>query len=103
MAADGYGYRLDHLIASSEVSVTECSYRHDWRRDYKLSDHSALVAELSVEQPQHRSELRRRRAALAELADAQASGACAPKGAWRFESSQPHRKAPLMRGFFVVR
>jgi endonuclease/exonuclease/phosphatase family metal-dependent hydrolase len=44
----GGGYRLDHLIASSEVSVTACSYRHDWRREDKLSDHSALVAELSV-------------------------------------------------------
>jgi exonuclease III len=45
----GGGYRLDHLIASAEVSVTTCSYRHDWRREDKLSDHSALVAELRVE------------------------------------------------------
>jgi endonuclease/exonuclease/phosphatase family metal-dependent hydrolase len=44
----GGGYRLDHLIASAEVDVTTCSYRHDWRREAKLSDHSALVAELSV-------------------------------------------------------
>jgi exonuclease III len=44
----GGGYRLDHLIASADVSVTTCSYRHDWRREDKLSDHSALVAELSV-------------------------------------------------------
>ena len=44
----GGGYRLDHLIASPEVSVSACSYRHDWRRDDRLSDHSALVAELSV-------------------------------------------------------
>jgi exodeoxyribonuclease-3 len=44
----GGGYRLDHLIASTEVDVTTCSYRHDWRREDKLSDHSALVAELSV-------------------------------------------------------
>jgi exonuclease III len=44
----GGGYRLDHLIASAEVGVTECDYRHDWRRDDRLSDHSALVAELSV-------------------------------------------------------
>ena len=44
----GGGYRLDHLIASAEVEVTACSYRHDWRREDKLSDHSALVAELSV-------------------------------------------------------
>jgi exonuclease III len=44
----GGGYRLDHLIASSEVTVTTCAYRHDWRREDKLSDHSALIAELSV-------------------------------------------------------
>ena len=44
----GGGYRLDHLIASPEVEVTACSYRHDWRREDKLSDHSALVAELDV-------------------------------------------------------
>ena len=44
----GGGWRLDHLIASAEVTVTACSYRHDWRREEKLSDHSALVAELSV-------------------------------------------------------
>ena len=47
----GGGYRLDHLIASSEVEVTECAYRHDWRRDEKLSDHSALVARLRIENP----------------------------------------------------
>jgi exodeoxyribonuclease III len=50
----GGGYRLDHLIASAEVDVTACSYRHDWRRTDRLSDHSALVAELSVEAPQRR-------------------------------------------------
>jgi exonuclease III len=47
----GGGWRLDHLIASAEVAVTACSYRHDWRREDKLSDHSALVAELSVQAP----------------------------------------------------
>jgi exonuclease III len=50
----GGGYRLDHLIASPEVAVTACAYRHDWRRDDKLSDHSALVAELSVGRPSRR-------------------------------------------------
>jgi exonuclease III len=50
----GGGYRLDHLIASSDVTVTACSYRHDWRREDRLSDHSALVAELSVERPRRR-------------------------------------------------
>jgi exonuclease III len=44
----GGGYRLDHLIASAEVTVTACSYRHDWRREDGLSDHSALVSDLSV-------------------------------------------------------
>jgi exonuclease III len=44
----GGGWRLDHLIASAEVEVTECAYRHDWRREDGLSDHSALVADLSV-------------------------------------------------------
>src|SRR5918995_971961 len=44
----GGGYRLDHLIASAEVEVPECTYRHDWRREDRLSDHSALVARLSV-------------------------------------------------------
>jgi exonuclease III len=43
----GGGYRLDHLIASEEVTVSECAYRHDWRREDKLSDHSPLVARLS--------------------------------------------------------
>jgi exonuclease III len=47
----GGGYRLDHLIASAEVEVAECAYRHDWRRDDRLSDHSALVARLRIEDP----------------------------------------------------
>jgi exonuclease III len=47
----GGGWRLDHLIASAEVEVTECAYRHDWRRDDGLSDHSALVARLRIEEP----------------------------------------------------
>ena len=43
----GGGYRLDHLIVSPELEVFGCSYRHDWRRELGLSDHSALVAELA--------------------------------------------------------
>jgi exonuclease III len=43
----GGGYRLDHLIVSSEVVVDECRYEHAWRED-RLSDHSALLARLSV-------------------------------------------------------
>ena len=44
----GGGYRLDHLIASAEVDLMSCSYRHDWRREDRLSDHSALMARVSV-------------------------------------------------------
>jgi exonuclease III len=47
----GGGYRLDHLIASAEVEVSECAYRHEWRREDKLSDHSALVARLTLAKP----------------------------------------------------
>jgi exonuclease III len=43
----GGGYRLDHLIVSSQVVVDACHYAHAWRRA-GLSDHSALIAELSV-------------------------------------------------------
>jgi exonuclease III len=44
----GGGYRLDHLIVSEEIEVIECDYRHEWRTELKLSDHSPLVAELVV-------------------------------------------------------
>jgi exodeoxyribonuclease III len=44
----GGGYRLDHLICSAELAVDRCEYTHDWRREDKLSDHSALLADLSV-------------------------------------------------------
>ncbi|MFL5955877.1 MAG: hypothetical protein ACJ756_00345, partial [Solirubrobacterales bacterium] len=43
----GGGYRLDHLIVSAGVEVERCEYRHDWRIE-RLSDHSALVAELAI-------------------------------------------------------
>ena len=39
----GGGYRLDHLIVSSEVEALVCGYLHEWR-DEGLSDHSPLVA-----------------------------------------------------------
>jgi exodeoxyribonuclease-3 len=39
------GYRLDHLIVSSDVIVPEIEYLHDWR-DAGLSDHSPLFASL---------------------------------------------------------
>jgi len=41
----GGGWRLDHLVVSSDVAVPDCHYLHDWRHE-GLSDHSALVAEL---------------------------------------------------------
>lgn len=44
----GGGYRLDHLVVSKDVRVERVEYRHEWRRDLGLSDHSALVAELDV-------------------------------------------------------
>jgi exonuclease III len=44
----GGGYRLDHLVVSDDVQVERVEYRHDWRRELRLSDHSALVAEFSV-------------------------------------------------------
>jgi exodeoxyribonuclease III len=43
----GGGWRLDHLIVSSEVTVRSCRYAHDWRRA-GLSDHSALIAEIEA-------------------------------------------------------
>lgn len=51
----GGGYRLDHLIVSAEIEVEECSYRHQWRRELKLSDHSPLVARLSARPSMQRS------------------------------------------------
>jgi exonuclease III len=43
----GGGYRLDHLIVSEELAVEDCRYAHTWR-DEGLSDHSALVAKLTL-------------------------------------------------------
>lgn len=43
----GGGYRLDHLIVSGEIAVEQCRYEHSWREE-GLSDHSALVAKLSL-------------------------------------------------------
>jgi endonuclease/exonuclease/phosphatase family metal-dependent hydrolase len=44
----GGGYRLDHVIVSEEIDVTDCRYLHEWRTEAKLSDHSPLIAELRV-------------------------------------------------------
>jgi exonuclease III len=49
----GGGYRLDHLIVSSEVQAPVCGYLHEWR-DEGLSDHSPLVAH--IRWPGHVSE-----------------------------------------------
>jgi exonuclease III len=42
----GGGYRLDHLIVSEDVKVSDVRYLHDWRRA-GLSDHSPLYTTLS--------------------------------------------------------
>jgi endonuclease/exonuclease/phosphatase family metal-dependent hydrolase len=39
------GYRLDHMLVSTQLVVQECRYEHRWRED-GLSDHSALIARL---------------------------------------------------------
>ena len=35
------GYRLDHVFASTDLSLRACAYLHEWR-EAGLSDHSAL-------------------------------------------------------------
>jgi exonuclease III len=42
----GGGYRLDHLIVSSDVDIQRIEYLHDWRQNANLSDHSPLLATL---------------------------------------------------------
>ena len=44
----GGGYRLDHLIVSEQIEVEDCRYGHAWRRQLGLSDHSPLLAELTL-------------------------------------------------------
>jgi exodeoxyribonuclease-3 len=39
----GYGWRLDHILASPELTPVECDYVHEWREE-RLSDHSAMWA-----------------------------------------------------------
>jgi endonuclease/exonuclease/phosphatase family metal-dependent hydrolase len=41
------GYRLDHVLVSSDIDVQRCEYLHDWRLE-GLSDHSALEADLRM-------------------------------------------------------
>jgi exonuclease III len=45
MAPPGYGWRLDHVIASPQLVPVRCDYVHAWR-EQGLSDHSAIWAEL---------------------------------------------------------
>jgi len=40
----GGGYRLDHLIVSTELDVKDIEYLHEWRQTAGLSDHSPLLA-----------------------------------------------------------
>jgi exonuclease III len=42
----GGGYRLDHLVVSADIAVSDCRYLHDWRLA-GLSDHSPLLATIS--------------------------------------------------------
>jgi exonuclease III len=44
----GGGYRLDHLVVSADIEVSDCRYGHAWRRELRLSDHSPLLAELKL-------------------------------------------------------
>jgi exonuclease III len=44
---NGGGYRLDHVIVSRGIDVRRCEYLHEWR-EHGLSDHSALLAELTI-------------------------------------------------------
>ncbi len=41
------GYRLDHIFASSEFTLRNCGYIHQWRVQ-GLSDHSAIFADVVV-------------------------------------------------------
>jgi exonuclease III len=43
----GGGYRLDHVLVSREIEVMRCEYLHAWR-ETGLSDHSAMLAELTI-------------------------------------------------------
>jgi exodeoxyribonuclease III len=42
----GGGYRLDHLVLSPGITISELTYLHQWRHD-GLSDHSPLLARIA--------------------------------------------------------
>jgi len=44
----GYGWRLDHVICSPELEPLACDYLHEWARDLRLSDHSAMWAQVAA-------------------------------------------------------
>jgi exonuclease III len=46
----GFGYRLDHIMASPELEPVESDYVHEWRTE-RLSDHSAMWARLERPTP----------------------------------------------------
>jgi endonuclease/exonuclease/phosphatase family metal-dependent hydrolase len=41
----GGGYRLDHLVVSQQIAMSDIGYLHDWRLE-GLSDHSPLLARI---------------------------------------------------------
>src|SRR3954470_18938520 len=41
--ATGFGYRLDHIMASPGLEPVACEYIHEWRTE-RLSDHSGMWA-----------------------------------------------------------
>ncbi|MGI8511123.1 MAG: endonuclease/exonuclease/phosphatase family protein [Solirubrobacteraceae bacterium] len=44
----GFGWRLDHILCSPGLHPVTCRYVHAWR-EARLSDHSAMWAELELE------------------------------------------------------
>jgi endonuclease/exonuclease/phosphatase family metal-dependent hydrolase len=59
------GYRLDHLLASGDVEVLACDYVHELRLE-RMSDHSALVANLELPARHDRRHDEQRTAAVEE-------------------------------------
>ena len=43
-----FGWRLDHILCSPGLHPVTCGYVHAWR-EARLSDHSAMWAELELE------------------------------------------------------
>ena len=50
----GYGWRLDHIMASPELEPVESDYVHEWRTG-GLSDHSAMWAHVERPTPPRRA------------------------------------------------